>query len=937
MHTPTYSNNVRRILSRGLATGLLFTQSALMSFAQTAEPAPTTDEAKKAAAGTEQVVVLEKFTVRSGFSGSLAAAADMKQKQTLVSEVIAAEDIGKLPDVSIAESLTRLPGVTTQRLNGRAQAIVIRGLNGNFSTALLNGREQVSTSASRSVEFDQYPAELLSSVVVYKATDASLVGQGLAGTVDLQTVRPLSSSTRTIAANAFYEWNSLGAINAGAKSKGNRETLSYINQFEDGKVGLAIGYSHSDRPGQGYQWNAWGYPNVDAGTSAGQPFVLGGAKPFVRTSEIKRDGTMAVLEFKPNENVHSTFDVYYSDFQETQLLRGIEIPLWWSSAQLQPGFTVQNGLITSGTFKNVYGVVRNDIVARNDHLFAGGWNLELGNKDDWKTDLDLSYSRVKRRDIVLETYSGYTSNQSSNPDTLTYTLGSGGAGATFTHLLDYSNATLMKLASPQGWAGDQFPGGQAGFVKGPFSRDMLGQYMIKTQHPMQNFFSRFEAGLVFNRRAKYEYDLGPGGTEGYFLGFKNGATSAPLPPSVGLTDLGFIGMGKEYSYDPLALYNSGFYETKPNLNPALRANNFDVAEKIWKGYVKFDIKHKMGSIPVTGNIGTQFVRSEQESNGLAVNGNIVTPVKGKHSYNDVLPSLNLNFELSDKTVLRLSAARQLARQPMVDMRAGNTFSYNQTLASSTDPLNGPWSASGGNPKLEPWRANSFDLSLEHYFKDNMGYWAVAAFNKQLVSYTYNKTQIVSFAGYPTGLAPGTPGSVPAIFTGRADTPTNGQGGYMRGIEFALSLPGEKFTPALKGFGFVASASFFKSSIQPDLGNPSQPLPGLSDRVASSTFYYEAKGGFSARVSARYRSDYRGDISTFGPRGVNYRNLQAETNIDAQISYAFKKGSLKGLTLIAQGYNLNNEPLFASDGPDTRRVQDYQKYGATYSVGATYKF
>jgi iron complex outermembrane receptor protein len=126
-------------------------------------------------------------------------------------------------------------------------------------------------------------------------------------------------------------------------------------------------------------------------------------------------------------------------------------------------------------------------------------------------------------------------------------------------------------------------------------------------------------------------------------------------------------------------------------------------------------------------------------------------------------------------------------------------------------------------------------------------------------------------------------------------------------------------------------------VQPDLSNPSTPLPGLSDKVTTATLYYEGKSGFGARVSARYRSDYRGDIATFGPRGEVFRNLQAETNIDAQISYAFNRGSLKGLTLIAQGYNLNNEPLRATQGTDTRLVQDYQKYGASYSVGASYKF
>ncbi len=927
---------------RGLFGPMVFSLLALATVpwlhAQTAAPAtPANSAAKSGTPATDEPVLLEKFNVTAGFRGSLSAAAEMKEKQTLISEVVAAEDIGKLPDISIAESLTRLPGVTTQRQNGRAQAIVIRGMNGDFSTGLLNGREQVSTGAGRAVEYDQYPAELLTGVTVYKATDASLIGQGLAGTVDMQTVRPLSQGRRTVAANAFYEWNSLGTINAGAKSSGNRETFAYVDQFADNKVGVAIGFSHSDRPGQGYQWNAWGYPQVDKATNSTEPYVLGGAKPFVRTSQIKRDGTVVVIEFAPNEIVHSTIDLFYSDFKETQLLRGIEIPLWWSSAQLQPGFTVSNGLVTQGTFKNVYGVVRNDIVKRNDHLFAGGWNLEIGDRKGWKTDLDISYSRVKRKDFVLETYSGYASNQVGTPETLTYTLGQGAGGATFAHALDYSNASLMRLTSPQGWSSGDVPGGQVGFVKGPRARDEITGYKLKTQHPLSGFVSRIEAGAAFTERKKYEVESGPGGQEGYFLALKNGATSAPLPPSVGTTDLGFIGMGREYSYDPLALFNSGFYDLKPNTNPSYVSNNWDVDEKISIAYLKADLDQKLGSIPMTGNIGGQFVHSDQAASGLAANGKSVSRVNGKHTYNDFLPSLNLNFRVADGQTVRLSAARQLARQRMNDMRAGSTFSYDQKLASSTDPLKSAFSGNGGNPELEPWRSNSYDVSFENYFKDHMGYWAVAAFYKNLVSYTYNQPKVVDFTGYPTGLPAGATGSVPATYKGVRSVPQNGQGGSIRGLEFALSLPGEKFSSALRGFGALASVSFFKSSVQPDLGNPAVSLPGLSDRVMTGTLYYESKGGFGARVSARYRSDYRGDISTFGPRGENFRNLQAETNIDAQISYAFNRGALKGLTLIAQGYNLNDEPLKATQGTDTRLVQDYQRYGASYSVGASYKF
>ncbi|MDP1579243.1 MAG: TonB-dependent receptor [Candidatus Didemnitutus sp.] len=930
MHTThTIPDHARRFLLRGLVAGLLLSQSAFMAFAQTA----STTESEKKELKKDELVVLEEFKVTAGFAGSLAASAEKKQAATVITEVISAEDIGKLPDISIADSLTRLSGLTTQRLNGRAQAIVIRGMNGDFSTGLLNGRQQVSTNSGRAVEFDQYPAELLNSVVVYKTTEASLVGQGLAGTVDLQTIRPLSVGGQRIVANAFYEWTGMDSNNAGADNAGHRETFSYIDQFDNGKVGVAIGISLSDRPGQGEQFNAWGYDGSFAGNS-----LLGGAKPFVRTSQIKRNGIMTVLEFAPHENFHSTVDLYVSDFVETQLLRGIEMPLspnWGTYTTLAPGYTAVNGLITKATLNNFFGVVRNDFVKRDANLFAGGWNMSFGNDNGWKTEIDLSYSKVKRDDFVLETYSGFGVNGVGTPDTIGYTLSpNGSAGAVFTKVRDYS--TGLRLGMPQGWGmSGTRPFGQHGFLKGPLSEDQIGQYGIKTTKALEGFFKRFEVGVTYNTRDKFERESGPDGMEGYFLQLKNGAASAPMPPSVGLTDLSFIGMGKMYSYDPLALYNSGFYDKIANNDPARRAANYDISEKIWTGYAKLDFATKLGNIPVKGNIGTQVIHSTQSSRGTSVsnnNGAITVNVVGEHSYTDVVPTLNVNFELNEQQILRLSVARQLARQPMNDMRAGNNYGFDSAKSGSTDPLNSPWSASGGNPKLEPWRANSIDLSFEHYFKDNMGYFALSAFNKDLVSYTYTKNTLVSFAGYPTGTV-----GTPAIFTGFNSVPSNGQGGYVRGLEFALSLPGEKLTPALKGFGFIGSTSFFKSSIQPDLGNPSTPLVGLSDRVMSGTVYYE-RHGFSARLSGRYRSDYRGDIATFGPRGAVYRNLQPETVYDAQVSYAFSKNSaLKGLQLIAQVYNLTNEPLVATSGADIRYIQDFQEYGPSYSIGASYKF
>ena len=142
--------------------------------------------------------------VVTGFRASIESSIASKKDSTSITEVVTAEDIGKLPDVSIAESIARLPGLTAQRLNGRGQVISVRGLSPDFTTALLNGREQVTAGNNRGVEFDQYPSELIQRVVIYKTPDAALIGGGLAGTADMQTIRPLSLNERKITINGHY-------------------------------------------------------------------------------------------------------------------------------------------------------------------------------------------------------------------------------------------------------------------------------------------------------------------------------------------------------------------------------------------------------------------------------------------------------------------------------------------------------------------------------------------------------------------------------------------------------------------------------------------------------------------------------------------------------------------------------------------------------------
>ena len=924
--------------------------------------------------------------VVTGIRRAIEASISAKANNTSIVEVVSAEDIGKLPDVSIAESLARLPGVTSQRLDGRSQAISIRGLGPDFTTALLNGRELVTTGDNRGVEFDQFPSELLSSVVVYKTPDAALIGQGLGGTVDLRTIRPLAYGRQAIALNYRYEWNDIGALNSGTTDHGQRYSLSYIDQFADDTIGIALGYAHMSSPYQSERFNSWGYPTIEIGDDRygetlvpdgprtvrpgyeeeiGQ-LVIGGVKPYVMSSELERDGYMGVLEWRPNDRFRTVVDAFYSEFENTQVLRGIEFPLQWGglgefpvrnggatppvlggceltgnavvsgvcrpAPVLQPGNTViEDGLIVAGTFNNVKGVVRNDINTRDSNVLALGWNTEFVANEDWTLGLDVNYSKVERNDIVLETLAGTGRNTVGAMDTLDFRINEDGI-VQFTGRLDYADPNLILLTSSQGWGSDVVPEGQDGYLNTPSIEDEIKAVRLTARRELhQSPFSSIDFGVNLSEREKSFVN------DQYYLRIPSaGSVAVPSEFLLEPTDLGYLGISQVLSYDALGLVNSGFYDQIRNPNSDVVSGNWTVTEKVSTAYVKANIDHDLAGMPLTGNVGMQFVYTDQSSTGFSarqagpgVSESIA--VEGGAEYLEILPSANFILEVGDDLFARLAVSRTLARPRMDDMRASRNYSFNvnNNTPLARPDLNSPWGGGGGNPELMPYIADVADISIEKYFANRRGYVSLAGFYKHLETYVFNRNQIFDFTGYPTG------GEIPVINQGVIGAPDNGNGGYIQGVEFSLSMPLEMVTPALEGFGFFVSASYTDSEVQPDETQAPTTLPGLSETVANATAYYE-RYGFQARVSARYRSDFLGEVAGFG-NGRTLRSVGEETVVDAQIGYEFQSGPAEGLSILAQVNNLTDEPFYTFENGDERRIIDHQSYGRTFLVGLNYRF
>ncbi|WP_028101722.1 TonB-dependent receptor [Pseudoduganella violaceinigra] len=875
--------------------------------------------AQTAATGQAAEAPMQSVTV-SGIRRGIEDAISVKKNATSIVEAISSEDIGKLPDSSIAESIARLPGLAAQRVAGRAQNISVRGLSPDFATTLLNGREQVSTGDNRSVEFDQYPSELISAVTIYKTPDAGMVGQGLSGTLDLQAVRPLAFGARTVSMNARMEKNSMGRI-ADTSSRGGRFSFSYIDQFADRTIGVALGFAHLDSPvldqetGLYEPWKNESRPGVPAGTN-----VTDGIKSLARSGYNKRDGLMGVLQYRPNKSFTSMIDVYASRFKHEDTANQFEVHVGGYNGGFTPGLnfqnvTTDNGAFATGTATGVYPLVRGMYDKRKDDIRAIGWNNEW-KLSGWSLVADISRSTAKRDETNLEN-NLQISDAAGNPylDSVALALRTGGF-PTMDPGRNYSDpSSLYVRKTIYG----------SGYGKTPHVEDTLNGYKlaanIQSSGAVEKYFSSFDIGVHYSDRSKDKRQ-----PEGDIL--LNGApTTISSDLMYAPVDLGFAGVGTIPAWNVPGVVSKYMTFAPVDNKNYLISKAWTVNEKITTSFAKANIEHELGDVSLRGNFGVQVQHTDQSSDakywdGTAPVGQEVKAVHDGKTYTDVLPSLNLAFQLPNDHTVRMALAKQIARPRVDQLRSALDFN----VSTNTFKPGGE----GGNAQLDPWRAKAFDLSYEKYF-GKKAYAAVAFFYKKLDTYIFTQTMEHDFSAQ----IPGTNAITPI---GNYKAPYNGHGGIMKGLELTASLPLNMLTPALDGFGMSGSYSYTDSAITIEDPNASLGknimLPGLSKNTSNLTVYYE-KNGFETRLSQRKRSDFVGEIGNFaGERSLRY--VVGENILDFQIGYSFSEGMFKGLGLVLQVNNLRNAAYETYNGNRNQQLE-YQKYGRTVLLGANYKF
>lgn len=366
---------------------------------------PSTPGGATAAPGDDIVV--------TGIRAAQQRSVNIKRNAASVVDAISAEDIGKLPDVTISDSLQRIPGVQIRRDAGEGSTVNIRGLP--QVTTLLNGEEFLGANSITSVQpnFNDIPSQLFSGADVIKSSTADLLDAGITGTVNLRTRRPFDlkngfTAAATIEgdygnrvkkydpnANALIGWHNdrFGVLVSGAYSDVRLANLH--NGIQEG-YGATLhnegtsdvtsngGFSPAHRP---HGTAVTGGIDVNGDGDANDAFIVPqGFTAWDRVNERKRLGVNGSLQWKITDALTLTGDGFFTHQNEYDRTAGVQMQdVNWQAAEFVPGQSRD-----TGTIVNTYHLNTTQV-----------YNYDLGNFDSY-SQLDRYRSKSQNYNAELK-------------------------------------------------------------------------------------------------------------------------------------------------------------------------------------------------------------------------------------------------------------------------------------------------------------------------------------------------------------------------------------------------------------------------------------------------------------------------------------------------------------------------------------------------------
>jgi iron complex outermembrane recepter protein len=876
--------------------------------------------------------------VRQAMKDSIAT----KKNSDLIGDNITTAEIGQLPDVTIAEELNRLPGVNTTRDRGNASQASVRGLGPRLVLGLVNGREVASSEPSQDLRWEIYPSEVLSGATVYKTQDASLIPGGIAATVDIKTVSPLDYKGPEWSFRAGPTYNDEGKDLPGYSPVGYRGSGGFIGHINDDFAVSLAASAQREKNGfpdfRTFGWNTPANSGANAANPAGNTGDLNGDGVPDNTTwglntEVKevtqdRYALAGGAGWRASDSLTIKADALWSQYtikeNQFQTWYGNNITGNWANGNAgvynAPGssYSIVNGSVVAANLNNAYPNYESEIARYNEkHTLAVlGLNAEW-KSGAWDNSADLSFSDAWRRNQWQAIYLS-----DIYPQNLAFNVANGQVpyGA-FPNSIDPADPSLQSAGGFRQNSGSNV--NSTGQSSGPEeTKDHIAAIALNFSRTIdQSFFSDVKFGGRYSDREKTHHEnqwgLCPGTGSTTFTTYGN--QNSQVCPA---------GTAGENGLPPMSLANAGLSQfTAPSINaPPLVYGNWDslfpmvypnsaapagsdmplvrtdVTEKNSEGFVQLDFKSSLGDMPLTGNVGLRVSHVKTESSGYqTIDGNTFTPLSISNDYTDVLPSLNTILHLTDNQLLRFGASIGVSRPPLDALVTG--FSLN--------PTGSPPTGGGGNPKLDPFKADQIDFSYEWYFHEE-SLFAVAPYYKDVKTYIGASQSTETIGG------------TPFIITSENNT----KGGEIGGVELTLQtrfffLPG-----FLQDFGIYANHAQVESNIHEaapaaPFGNP-YPMVGFARATSEVDLFYN-KAGFESRVALKNHTAF-----TVAPTwvGTTLKMLAPETTLDASVSYTF----VKYWSIRLQGRNLTNERArFTTDNNPQNLANDggYQVYGRSY--------
>jgi TonB-dependent receptor len=922
---------------------------------------------------------IEEVTV-VGVRSALENALNNKRNSDVIMDGIAADDIGNFPDLNLAESLQRVTGIQMDFAGDeglrRVGRIAVRGLPVDYANTTYNGQILAAPRPDLGFGYGNIESSVVSAVNVIKTPTARMDEGGLSGTIDIQSKRGLDVSENFLKLGLKSTYETLNeehspgySLSGGWKSDDDRwgviGSLSAAEQNFRGDVLRVNTYASSDTDGDGLD----------------DLYVPSQVRAISRETTGDRLSATFGVEFQATDNLKIGLNALYVDDPFTHTWA---MGRWYNAEQRIALESVSDPkfgeTVTRVQFVNPE--IRNQqrLIDVENETQAQTLDFEWSN-DDWtvygaahRTEASqLAIGNIARRrldddlgngiNMIFDTGGGNVSKfeiqEISNlmADINTYSLG----GCTAQEIAD--GRTESECVARDSGVGDWFHTINSGHEydveeeETALQLDIIRRFDgsaitsieggIKLRSSDQ-FFVRPEWALP---SSQFDYSAVPDLES--LLSFAD-ATSTN----------GFFGgrLGDQitdFYYQNAALMRQALVGDQTFSGPTLDglpapADGGDIAgtfsdssRDIFSAYAMatFDFSNLADGIPVRGNVGVRYVDTDRDTKAFRETDGVMDPITASTSFDDLLPSLNLIWDIRDDLILRAAYSETIVRPHARNFGVGQNIDVSFAAPDVAEEIE----IELGNPDLLPFAADSIDLSLEWY-GENSTTMSFAYFQKKVSNGFDNRALCPSSINDISSLAGASVGSlitgslslnssgicedeagVPVTIT---DQVNNSDSFDINGYEIGILQTFDFLdTPIIRNMGIQANYTYVDTSEGPDKDSSGNTLPlaGVSDDTFNIIAFYEAEQ-IALRFAYTGRSDYFDE--TIGTVSGDNRFIDTQDRLDMQLSYNPKQ--LENLFLVLEVFNLTDEQFYAYQGTESR-FREAREVGKTWSLQAQYQF